>query len=66
MASRPGYKSLLYATLYERNDSRLAGYGNPPNDPEFQRQNPGAGCMPLSSAVIDDDPNNPGKLIEVN
>lgn len=63
MAERPGYKSRLYGTLYDGNDDRLVGYGNPPNDPEFQANNPGAGTFPLAQTVVDDD--GAGGLTEI-
>jgi len=52
---RAGYKG-LDGTVYERFDRRLAGYGNPPNDPNFQADNPGAGQFPLTATRIDDGP----------
>lgn len=63
MAARAGWKSRFYGTLYERADLRLAGYGNPPSDPEYQKDNPGQGSFPLTATVIDDGPE--GALVEV-
>ena len=54
MATRPGYESELYGTKYEMDDPRLVGYGNPPKDPEYQSNNPGAGSFPLEQIVLDD------------
>jgi len=42
---------------YEFDDLRLKGYGtNPPNDPEWQKENPGMGTIPLEGAVLDPGP----------
>lgn len=62
MAPRPGWKSSLYQTVYERYDPALAGYGNPPSDPQYQIENPGSGSFPLISCVVD---TKNGKLVEV-
>lgn len=66
MAPRPGWKSLIYGTLYEVGDLRLTGYGNPPNDPEYQSdpKNHGAGQVRLAQVVVDDGA-APGELTEV-
>ncbi len=51
MPDRPGWSG-LDATEYELNDSRLVGYGNPPSDPAWQRDNPGKGQVQLRQIVI--------------
>lgn len=57
MAARPGWKG-IDGTLYDTFDPRLAGYGNPPNDPNWQRDNPGTGQVALRQVVVDGDPDN--------
>lgn len=63
MAPRPGWKG-LDGTVYDTFDERLAGYGNPPNDPEWQRLNPGTGQVRLRQVVVDTDTDT-DKLVEV-
>lgn len=44
----PVYKG-MDGTLYDFHplDSRLTGYGNPPTDPAYQKNNPGGGRVSL-------------------
>lgn len=62
MAGVPGWKSQLYGTLYKMNDERLAGFGNPPSDPEYQQNYPGEGRFDLIQTVIEE---KSGKITEV-
>lgn len=47
----PGFKG-VDGTVYRVGDARLVGYGNPPNDPEYARANPGAGHIPLQRCLV--------------
>lgn len=46
----------LDGKLYRRLpvDDLLVGYGNPPSDPKFQADNPGAGRVPLREALAEE------------
>jgi len=48
----PGWRSLYYGTLYENEDPRLVGWGNPPGDPEFSANHPGQGQEQLERVTI--------------
>lgn len=63
LGPRPGWKG-FDGTLYERFDERLAGYGLPPSDPNYQKANPGAGQAEMQTARIDGGP-APESLVEV-
>jgi len=57
-----GYKSPYNDKLYLRGSQDLAGYGNPPNCPDYQKENPGAGSVHLNECRV--DVAQDGKLLE--
>lgn len=48
-----GWYCPLTGDVYGPNDSRLAGYGNPPSSPGAQSQLKGAGAFPMMRQPID-------------
>lgn len=48
-----GWKCPLTGTVYGPNDSRLAGYGNPPSSPAAQSRLQGSGRFVMSRERID-------------
>jgi hypothetical protein len=66
MGSRRGWKG-EDGTIYDDYDKRIVGYGDPPSDPVWQRENPGGGRFPMLAVKVDnqdpDDPDSP--LVEV-
>jgi hypothetical protein len=63
MSVSRGWKSLYDGTIYAGNDERIAGYGNPPGCPNFQKENPGQGSLPMSPIAITID--GKGNISEV-
>ena len=47
-----GWRSEYSGKEYEDGSPELVGMGNPPNDPEFAKENVGQGHLPLIRTVI--------------
>lgn len=50
-----GHQCPATGDAYTQNDPRLIGYGNPPNSPRWQAENPGKGqlAMELKAVSVD-------------
>lgn len=48
----PGHRSAYDASVYHDRDTRLVGYGAPPSDPAYQRDNPGGGRLEMSLEMV--------------
>lgn len=53
---RLGYQSPYNKEIYEATDPLLVGMGNPPMCPQFCRDNPGMGHVPMNVVMIEDEP----------